>query len=40
MYKLCCRSYIAKTVDLDQFLVQSLADYWFTVVVLRLHNAR
>jgi two-component system, chemotaxis family, response regulator Rcp1 len=36
MYKLRCSSYIAKSVDLDQFLrvVQSLADYWFTVVVL------
>jgi CheY-like chemotaxis protein len=36
MYKLRCSSYIAKPVDLDQFLrvVQSLADYWFTVVVL------
>jgi two-component system, chemotaxis family, response regulator Rcp1 len=36
MYKLRCSSYIAKPVDLDQFLrvVQSLADYWFTIVVL------
>jgi two-component system, chemotaxis family, response regulator Rcp1 len=36
MYKLRCSSYIAKPVDFDQFLrlVQSLADYWFTVVVL------
>jgi len=36
MYKLRCSSYIVKPVDLDQFLrvVQSLADYWFTVVVL------
>jgi two-component system response regulator len=36
MYKLRCSSFIAKPVDLDQFLrvVQSLADYWFTVVVL------
>jgi CheY-like chemotaxis protein len=36
MYKLRCSSYIAKPVDLEQFLrvVQSLADYWFTVVVL------
>jgi two-component system, chemotaxis family, response regulator Rcp1 len=36
MYNLRCSSYIAKPVDLDQFLrvVQSLADYWFTVVVL------
>ncbi len=36
MYKLRCSSYIAKPVDLEQFLrvVQSLADYWFTVVIL------
>jgi CheY-like chemotaxis protein len=36
MYKLGCSSYIAKPVDFEQFLrvVQSLADYWFTVVVL------
>jgi DNA-binding NarL/FixJ family response regulator len=36
MYKLRCSSYIAKPVDFDQFLrvVQSLADYWFIVVVL------
>jgi CheY-like chemotaxis protein len=36
MYKLGCRSYIAKPVDFEQFLraVQLLADYWFTVVVL------
>ena len=36
MYKLRCSSYIAKPVDMEQFLrvVQSLADYWFTVVVL------
>jgi two-component system, chemotaxis family, response regulator Rcp1 len=36
MYKLRCSSYIAKPVDFEQFLrvVQSLADYWFTVVVL------
>jgi two-component system response regulator len=36
MYKLRCSSYIAKPVDFNQFLrvVQSLADYWFTVAVL------
>jgi CheY-like chemotaxis protein len=36
MYKLRCSSYIAKPVDFNQFLrvVQSLADYWFTVVML------
>ena len=38
MYRLRCRSYIAKPVDFEQFLrvVKSLADYWFTVVVLPL----
>jgi two-component system response regulator len=36
MYKLRCSSYIAKPVDFERFLrvVQLLADYWFTVVVL------
>jgi CheY-like chemotaxis protein len=36
MYKLRCSSYIVKPVDFEQLLrvVQSLADYWFTVVVL------
>jgi two-component system, chemotaxis family, response regulator Rcp1 len=36
MYRLRCSSYIAKPVDFEQFLrvVQSLGDYWFTVVVL------
>jgi two-component system, chemotaxis family, response regulator Rcp1 len=36
MYKLRCSSYIAKPVDFAQFLrvVQSMADYWFTVVML------
>jgi two-component system, chemotaxis family, response regulator Rcp1 len=36
MYKLRCSSYIVKPVDFKQLLrvVQSLADYWFTVVVL------
>ena len=36
MYNLRCSSYIAKPVDFEQFLrvVQSLADYWFTIVML------
>jgi CheY-like chemotaxis protein len=36
MYKLRCSSYIIKPVDFDQFLyvVRSIAEYWFTVVVL------
>jgi CheY-like chemotaxis protein len=36
MYKLRCSSYIIKPVDFEQFLyvVRSIADYWFTVVVL------
>jgi CheY-like chemotaxis protein len=36
MYKLRCSSYIVKPVDFEQFLrvIQSLTDYWFTVVVL------
>ena len=36
MYKLRCSSYIVKPVDFDQFLyvVRSIAEYWFTVVVL------
>ena len=36
MYKLRCSSYISKPVDFEQFLraIQSLADYWFTVVVM------
>jgi two-component system, chemotaxis family, response regulator Rcp1 len=36
MYKLRCNSYIIKPVDFDQFLyvVRSIAEYWFTVVVL------
>ena len=36
MYKLRCSSYIIKPVDFDQFLqaIRSLAEYWFTVVVL------
>jgi CheY-like chemotaxis protein len=36
MYQLRCSSYIVKPVNLDQFLrvIQSLTDYWLTVVVL------
>ena len=36
LYKLRCSSYIVKPVDFDQFLrvVRSIAEYWFTVVVL------
>jgi two-component system, chemotaxis family, response regulator Rcp1 len=36
MYKLGCSSYIIKPVDFERFLVvvRSLAEYWFTVVML------
>jgi two-component system, chemotaxis family, response regulator Rcp1 len=36
MYKLRCSSYIVKPVNLDQFMhvIQSVTDYWLTVVVL------
>jgi two-component system, chemotaxis family, response regulator Rcp1 len=36
MYRMRCSSYIVKPVNFDQFLkvVQTIADYWFTVVVL------
>jgi CheY-like chemotaxis protein len=35
-YKLGCSSYIVKPVDFERFLaiVRSLAEYWFTVVML------
>jgi CheY-like chemotaxis protein len=35
-YKLRCSSYIVKPVDFDNFakVVQTLSDYWFTLVVL------
>jgi two-component system response regulator len=35
-YKLRCASYIVKPIGFDDFskVVQSLADYWFTLVVL------
>ncbi len=38
MYKMRCSSYVIKPIDFDQFLyvVRSIADYWFTVVVLPL----
>jgi two-component system, chemotaxis family, response regulator Rcp1 len=36
LYKLRCSAYISKPVDFNQFLkvVRSIAEYWFTVVVL------
>jgi two-component system, chemotaxis family, response regulator Rcp1 len=36
LYKMRCSSYIVKPVDFEQFLrvVRSIAEYWFTVVVL------
>jgi two-component system, chemotaxis family, response regulator Rcp1 len=36
MHKLRCSSYIVKPVDFEKFLevVRSLAEYWFTIVVL------
>jgi len=36
MYNMRCSSYIVKPVDFDQFLkvVRTIAEYWFTVVVL------
>lgn len=35
-YRLRCSSYIVKPIDFDQFakVVQGIADYWFTLVVL------
>jgi chemotaxis family two-component system response regulator Rcp1 len=35
-YKLHCSYYIVKPVDFEQFVrvIQSITDYWFTVVVL------
>jgi CheY-like chemotaxis protein len=41
MYKLRCSSYIIKPVDFDQFLrvIRSIAEYWFTVVVLPVEKA-
>jgi two-component system, chemotaxis family, response regulator Rcp1 len=36
MYKMRCSSYIVKPVNFDQFIkvVRTIADYWFTIVVL------
>jgi len=36
MYKLRCSAYATKAVDFDQFLrvIQGIADFWFTVVML------
>lgn len=36
LYKMRCSSYIVKPIDFDQFLkvIRSIAEYWFTVVVL------
>ena len=36
LYKMRCSSYIVKPVDFDKFLkvVRTIAEYWFTVVVL------
>jgi two-component system, chemotaxis family, response regulator Rcp1 len=41
LYKMRCSSYIVKPVDFEQFLkvVRSIADYWFTVVVLPKANS-
>ncbi len=40
MYKLRCSSYATKPVDFNQFLhvIQSIAEYWFTIVVLPPKN--
>jgi len=36
MYKLRCSSYISKPVDFDKFvkIIQTMTEYWFTVVAL------
>ncbi len=41
MYKMRCNSYIIKPVDFEQFLrvIRSVAEYWFTVVVLPKANS-
>jgi chemotaxis family two-component system response regulator Rcp1 len=41
MYKMRCSSYIIKPIDFAQFLhvVRSIAEYWFTVVVLPIENS-
>jgi two-component system, chemotaxis family, response regulator Rcp1 len=40
-YELGCSSYIVKPVDFERFLVivRSLAEYWFTVVILPPQNS-
>jgi len=40
MYKLRCNAYATKPVDFNQFLhvIQGIADFWFTVVVLPPSN--
>jgi two-component system, chemotaxis family, response regulator Rcp1 len=42
MYRLRCSSYIVKPVDFEKFLqiIRSLADYWFTIVVLPTSAAK
>jgi CheY-like chemotaxis protein len=41
MYKMRCSSYIIKPIDFTQFLhvIQSIAEFWFTVVVLPIDNS-
>jgi chemotaxis family two-component system response regulator Rcp1 len=41
MYKMRCSSYIIKPLDFTQFLhvIRSIAEYWFTVVVLPIENS-
>jgi two-component system, chemotaxis family, response regulator Rcp1 len=41
MYKMRCSSYIIKPIDFTQFLhvIRSIAEYWFTVVVLPIENS-
>jgi CheY-like chemotaxis protein len=42
MYRLRCSSYIVKPVNFESFIpvIQSLANYWFTVVVLPIPAER
>jgi chemotaxis family two-component system response regulator Rcp1 len=43
MYRMRCTSYIIKPLDFTQFLhvIRSIAEYWFTVVVLPIeHSAK
>ena len=41
-YKLRCSSYLVKPITFESFtkLIQSLGDYWFTLVVLPSHVSR